>query len=266
MVAPQCPSSSSRPRCTDAVIASGSSRRSRRSGATSTARSSRSCLGFASPVIWFRTSSTSTTRRQRSQGAHRAQRPDERCLPRTRTDGGGVRPRVPRGPSVPLEFLPGSEQATDDHGEHRDQRGPADPPAGRLRHWLRRKMCTLAIRRAATTWKGWWAGTGLNHRHQDFSATMVSVMLRGAGSVEVEVSARATFATTSDTRRTTRPEPAYARRAGREIPSFSIRERSVWGWRPSFSAAWPFPSIFQPQPSSTRRMCTRSTSSRRSVT
>jgi len=28
--------------------------------------------------------------------------------------------------------------------------------------------------------------------------------------------------------------------------SFSIRDCKVLGWRPSFSAAWPLPAIFQP--------------------
>jgi hypothetical protein len=38
------------------------------------------------------------------------------------------------------------------------------------------------------------------------------------------------------------PVDAYARHAGRVMPSRSIHERSVLGLRPSFSAAWPLPS------------------------
>ena len=60
------------------------------------------------------------------------------------------------------------------------------------------------------------------------------------------------------------PRQSYEDRAGRLIPSFCIRERSVLGWRPSSSAALPLPWILQAQASTTRRICARSRSSRRS--
>ena len=50
------------------------------------------------------------------------------------------------------------------------QIGSSELECARDGHEMGTLAAATTIRRRATTWKEWWAGTGLNRRHQDFQA------------------------------------------------------------------------------------------------
>src|SRR5204862_6042272 len=47
---------------------------------------------------------------------------------------------------------------------------PSAPECARDGHEMGTPAVARKLRRAATTWKEWWAGRGLNPRHQDFQS------------------------------------------------------------------------------------------------